>query len=83
MNCCACAQPIPQARLAAHPLAVRCLGCQKLHEAIDKHFRDTERLMVPLPVPEDATEHLEAVEQALRDQPRSSIYLQIEGLDEL
>ena len=30
--CCDCDLPIPAARRAAAPFAVRCIGCQKIHE---------------------------------------------------
>lgn len=31
-DCAGCGHPIPAARIAVAPFAVRCIGCQRVHE---------------------------------------------------
>ncbi|EOM7768499.1 TraR/DksA C4-type zinc finger protein [Escherichia coli] len=39
--CEECDAPIPAARRAAHPSATRCVSCQSVFEAKNKHYRRT------------------------------------------
>jgi hypothetical protein len=80
VNCRDCGSAIAQERLRARPDAIRCLRCQMALERLPKP--STGHRAVPLSVPADTTEHLEAVEQELRDRPKESMYLTIEGLKE-